>query len=609
MDANGLVILHDAERGHWLKFEQPVHQVAAWTHDQVETQLTRVAQAVEAERLHAAGYLSYEAAPAFDAALRVRPAHGRLPLLWFGLYRRPKIVAPPEEGDDDSSSYVLGRWRASTAWPSYRRAIERIKACIAAGDTYQVNYTIRLKGAFRGEPWSLFADMVRKQQSNYAAFISLNDLAICSASPELFFALDGNTLSTRPMKGTARRGLTLASDRAQAESLQRSVKDRAENVMIVDMIRNDLGRVSRIGSVRVPQLFTVERYPTVWQMTSTVESATDASLTEIMAALFPCASITGAPKVSTMEIIANLENEPRGVYTGAIGFIAPERRAQFNVAIRTAVIDRHRDEATYGVGGGIVWDSTAESEYQECRTKTLVLTDRRPAFRLLETILWQPEQGYRFLGRHLQRLADSASYFGYSFEEAVAKRQLTALAQDLPRKPHVVRMLLAAEGQIELQARTLARLDLAWTPDAADASGILMRVVLANRPVDSQNVFLYHKTTHRTVYEEARHARAEADEVILYNQQDEITEATTANVVIRVAGELVTPAQESGLLSGTFRAALLDSGFIREQKIFLQDLRDAEAIYLINSVRGWRRAELVRQSDSICIAEQSRAGR
>ena len=568
------VILQDREGSRWLRFSGPGRVLLTYDLADVPRMLADIEIAVQEQGLYAAGFISYEAAPAFDSALTVRPPAG-LPLLWFGLYERAEPLATLT----GQASYTVGEWLASVPRSDYDVAIDRVKRYIAAGETYQVNYTYRLCAPFQGQPWGLFLDLIQSQEASFAAYLDLGSHAICSASPELFFELDGSLIRSRPMKGTVERGLTLAEDCAKADWLYHSEKNRAENVMIVDMIRNDMGRVGAIGSVDVPRLFDVERYPTLWQMTSTVTAKTEAGLGDIMAALFPCASITGAPKVSTMGIIAELETSPRGVYTGCIGYLAPGRQAQFNVAIRTVVVDKAAGFAEFGVGGGIVWDSGTESEFAESLTKAQILFDRRPAFQLLESLLWTPAEGYFLLDRHLERLADSASYFGYDFDKATLRLMLAEYALELPVVAQKVRLLLDRSGDVSLQSAP-----------AGDIRPVT--VSLAKDAVSSDNVFLYHKTTNRSVYEQAKLSRPEVDDVLLWNEREELTEATTANIVVQLDGELLTPPASGGLLAGVFRDQLLAERVIREQVIPLNDLDRCQAIYLINSVRKWREATL-----------------
>ena len=342
-------------------------------------------------------------------------------------------------------------WQADIERESYNTAIEKIKDYIAQGKTYQVNYTMRLNSEFNGGEWDFFLHLAQTQ-NKYAAYIDTGRYVICSASPELFFKLDGNKIYSRPMKGTAKRGRTTLEDKEQAEWLHNSIKNRAENVMIVDMIRNDLGRIAEIGSVQVPELFTIEKYPTLFQMTSTVQAKTNASLDEIFSALFPCASITGAPKVSTMNIIAELETTPRKIYTGSIGYISPNRKAQFNVAIRTALIDRENKTAEYGIGGGIVWDSTSADEYSEALLKARVLTERPQEFSLIETLLWTPEDGYFLREKHTARMQDSAEYFGFPFSREEFEHQLDQLAKHF-NSPQRVRILLNKHGEFKAESK------------------------------------------------------------------------------------------------------------------------------------------------------------
>ena len=386
------VVLQDGQRRRWLCFGEPIRVLKAKSTDQVLAALHEAEQAVEAEGLYAAGFVAYEAAPGFDPALRAQRVREQLdiPLLWLGLFHEPEVWS---DLPDAALAHTPGPWEPAIDRATYRQAVAAIKEQIAAGYTYQINYTFPLVADFKGEPWPLFIQLAAAQRGRYAAYVDTGRHVVCSASPELFFQRADGVLTSRPMKGTAPRGRTLTEDEAQRAWLFASEKNRAENVMIVDMIRNDMGRVAEVGSVRVPELFEVERYPTVLQMTSTVTSRTNASFADIFKALFPCASITGAPKVSAMGIIADLEPAGRGVYTGAIGYLAPGGRAQFNVAIRTVVVDRQTGRATYGVGSGVVWDSDADEEYDECLLKARVLAAKRPDFELLETMLWLPDDG------------------------------------------------------------------------------------------------------------------------------------------------------------------------------------------------------------------------
>jgi para-aminobenzoate synthetase/4-amino-4-deoxychorismate lyase len=572
----GDLVLH-TESG-WIEFSDPVRTVSTHVPGEVAACLREVDWAVSQAGLYAAGFMCYEAAAAYELAVH-EPEPEALPLLWFGLYERAERLRPLSE---PSGAYELGAWQASLDEATYHKAIEQIKQHIARGDTYQVNFTMRMRASFSGDPWGLFCDLSRAQQAGHAAFLDTGRYVICSASPELFFHLDGDLLRARPMKGTGVRGRTLAEDEEHMAKLQRSAKDRAENVMIVDMIRNDFGRIAGIGSVNVPELFTVERYPTLLQMTSTVTARSQAALPAIMEAVFPCASITGAPKVRTMEIIKALEPDARGIYTGAIGYWGPDRQASFNVAIRTVVVDRLQGTAQYGVGSGIVWDSDAAAEYAECRLKSQILTTRFPVFELLESLLWTPEEGFFLLEMHLARLAESAQYFDFHFEEAVVRRRLMETAVGLTEASKV-RLLLVRSGEMAIEAQPLG----------VPAEASQAPVCLASAPVDSGDVWLYHKTSRRQVYEQALAACPDGYEALLWNERGEITEATSANVVVELDGELVTPPVSAGLLAGTYRRFLLEQGLIREKRVTRSDLERCTRLALINSVRKWREAVLV----------------
>ncbi len=588
------VLLHDPVRERWLRFSQPLEIAAAFAIDEVVDVVERVERAVAGpDGLWAAGYIAYEAAPAFDAAMQTNPPAEDTPLVWFGLYNAPHVAPAPPLG---AGACDLGLWRPLVSSDAYRRAIGDIKKYIRAGDTYQVNFTFPLEADFTGDPERLLLQLLRSQPGGYAALVETVDHAIVSVSPELFFRLDGDTLTCRPMKGTRRRGVTRAHTQTLADELRASEKDCAENVMIVDMIRNDMGRVAEPGSVNVPRLFEVEQYPTVLQMTSTVTGKTSAAWSAVLAALFPCASITGAPKVRTMDLIAELESGPRGVYTGGIGFLAPHRNSQFSVAIRTVQLSRAAtgahaaDAATpwiarYDVGGGIVWDSDASAEYEECRTKAAVLLTQPADFSLLETMRFEPNSGVVFLDEHLDRLTESAAYFGSSIDEDAIRRQLVAFSSFETTR---LRLLVDKSGSTELQATPMA-------PQSGDA----VQLAIALEPVNPHDPFLYHKTTLRTAYEQAAEPFQEArdvDDVVLHTPDGFVTETCKANIAIRnPSGHLVTPPTESGLLAGVLRSHLLRRGDIVEGAVTLFELLQADEIYVFSALRGLRRGVVTRR--------------
>jgi para-aminobenzoate synthetase/4-amino-4-deoxychorismate lyase len=512
---------------------------------------------------HVAVMLSYEAAPAFDPAF-VTHEPSDFPLAWARVFddepEAPTTTTPPVSPN---------RWSPRVSRDEYDRAVARIQDLIGAGHTYQVNYSFPLTATFSGDAFAWYRDLCVAQGAQYSAYLDLGRYKVLCLSPELFFERRGDRVITRPMKGTMRRGRWPGEDRQLAEWLRESAKDRAENVMIVDLLRNDLGKVAVPGSVRVSSLFDIERFETVWQMTSTVEATLkkDTTLAELMTALFPCGSITGAPKIRTMQIIRELERFPRGAYTGAIGFLRPGGDCVFNVAIRTVVVDTDTNVATFGVGGGVTIDSTAPREYEECLVKSRFLHESPVEFQLFESILVENGE-YFLLGRHLERLRNSAAYFGFAFPEHEIRSRLEHNAAGTFK----VRLTLWKDGHFETDASPLE-------------TGVnqIKHVTLAAKPVDSSNRFLFHKTTRRDGY---------SDDVIFWNERGEVTESGIANVVVRIDDQLCTPPIESGLLAGTFRDQLLAEGKIKERVITVEELQHANEIYLINSVRKWIRVHL-----------------
>jgi para-aminobenzoate synthetase / 4-amino-4-deoxychorismate lyase len=572
------IILYHHTASRWLRFKNPFCIVEVCETADVLPALRYIEEQVRDGGRYAAGFISYEAAGAFDPALCVK-ASEVFPLLRFGLYPEPEEISLP---DLSFRKYSLGDWTISISKSEYFSAISKIKKHIYSGDTYQVNYTLQLRMPFTGDPWYLFLAMVRAQGPGYAVWMDTGRFAICSASPELFFSLEGEKLICKPMKGTVKRGCIRSEDEEYAMWLHSSEKNRAENLMIVDMIRNDLGRIADAGSVKVIKLFEVERHPTLWQMTSTIQANSRKSFTDIMASLFPCASITGAPKIRTTRIITELEKTPRNIYTGCIGFFTPESIAQFNVAIRTAVVDRSKGIAEYGTGGGIVWDSSSGEEYTEALLKARVLTEQRPNFSLLETLLWDPEGGYFLMEYHMKRLADSASYFDYPVNIRDVEKALNSKTSEFLGRPQRLRLLVDGNGLIDIQVSGLSETE----------SSKVLKVKLAMKPVNSKDVFLYHKTTYRNIYDEARMDCPDCDDLILWNEREELTEACIYNIVVDMEGQFFTPPVSSGLLAGVFRAWLLDQGIIRERIIKVSDLEKYSKIFLINSVRKWQNAEI-----------------
>ncbi len=541
--------------------------------------------------------ISYEAAGAFDSSMRTRRPDST-PLLWMaGFARRTQLDDGELSTADDARPVLFGPWTAEMDEQAYERAFTAVRDQLAAGNAYQVNLTQRYRSRLLEAPTqaalrALFARLVHRHAPPYAALIDTGEIAVLSLSPETFFEHRNGTVRSRPMKGTAPRGITERSDAEAAQRLVESEKERAENLMIVDMIRNDMGRIAQVGTVRVPRLFTVERYPTVLQMTSEVTARTDAGVEEVIAALFPCASITGAPKVSAMSIIADVERSPRGVYTGTIGSMLPAGGSHWSVAIRTLVLHRSEARAEYGSGGGIVWDSRLESELAELRLKARALEDTAPPFGLLETMLLRADGAVYLLDRHLARMRRSAHTFGFAFDEEAVRKQVARAPLDKDRAgitgdgPWIMRLVLAQMGTITLEVSALADRPL---PDP-------LPVRLAHGRVDSHDLLLRHKTTDRRVYQDAAGERQDADqarEVFLLNERGELTEGTITNIVLELDGKRYTPPDAAGLLPGCYREELLARGEITERTLTPCDLYRADAVWAINSVRGMLRCTVV----------------
>ncbi len=564
----------------WRVYRAPQEVVEASDRAALLPALERIEQHLHSGG-EAAGFLPYEAGYALEPRLHPLLAKSRGPLAWFGLYAGARVADRLPFPDDDAGELAQGA-RMEIERDRYCAKIEAIRELIAQGEVYQINFTDRVRFRPACGAWKLFAALLGRHPVPYAAFLNTGSEQIVSLSPELFFRRDGGRITVKPMKGTAPRGRTLEEDRQRGRELETSEKNRAENVMIVDLMRNDLGRICRSGSVKTTRLFEVERFGSVWQMTSTIEGALleGCGVPAIVRALFPSGSVTGAPKIRAMEHIAALEESERGVYTGAIGYFAP-RAAQFNVAIRTATLDA--DQGVIGVGGGITYDSSGPAEWEECQWKAAFLTRSTPDFRILETLSWEP--GYTLLDAHLARLRDSAEYFGFPFDGPQARAALEELAKELGTEPRRVRMTLARDGALRIEHSELRR----------ERFG---RVRISARRVSSADPFLYHKTTHRHVFDQEWAAAREArcDDALFFNERGELTEGAIHNVFLVKDGLWRTPPVECGLLPGTLRAQILrERPDTREEVLILNDLLGADKIYLCNSVRGLYPVELVRE--------------
>lgn len=558
-------------------FQRPLLHLKASHCDDVVPVLRRAEAEARAGRW-VVGYVAYEAAPAFDSALVTRPSLGNPPLAEFAVY----AAAEPDALLPESGGFQCGRWRLDASAGRVAATVEALRQSIAEGRFYQVNFTGRLESPFAGDALALFRALRDSQPEGYCAFFDAPGRQILSVSPELFFDWEpGIALTTRPMKGTAARGESALADAAAREALRHSEKDRAENLMIVDLLRNDLSRLSEIGTVTVPRLFDIEPLPTAWQMTSTVQCRPRAEVTlpDVFRALFPCGSVTGAPKVAAMAAIADLETTPRGVYCGAVGLLRPGGHATFNVAIRTVEIPAGSMGARCGVGSGITYDSTPSAEYAEWLVKRRFLLRASADFELLETLRLEAGEVWLVDG-HLARMGGSACHLGFPWDEAACRAALAAVALAHPRQTWRVRLLQDRQGRYRTEAFPLET-----------TSGPL-KVALAQSPVDETDEWLGHKTTERGLY--AAHAPAPGIfDTLLWNRRGEITEFTRGNVVIELAGRRLTPPLSCGLLPGVLRQHLLARGEIAESVITREILHQARTIWLINSLRGEIPVQLV----------------
>lgn len=547
-------------------FTEPIKELKTRDIDQVEA-LLREVEAYQEAGFYAVGYVSYEAAPAFEKKLAVHPAPlmGEY-LLYFTIHEEVETLPFPE---DYETVFLPANWQEEVEAPAYQEAIKTIHHHIRQGDTYQVNYTVQLSQELEADPLAIYNRLVVEQKAHYNAFIQHDDVAILSISPELFFEQDDRLLTTRPMKGTTRRGLTNQADLKEAAWLEADPKNRAENMMIVDLLRNDMNRISEIGSEQVTRLCQVEQYSTVWQMTSTIESRLrpEVDLVQTFQALFPCGSITGAPKISTMKIIQNTEIAPRGVYCGTIGILLPTGKRIFNVAIRT--LQMQGTKAIYGVGGGITWDSKWEGEYQETKQKSAVLYRQEPRFELLTT--GRIHQGeLTFLEQHLTRLREASRYFAYPFNEP---KLLNDLQEELthldPSLDYRCRIALQKNGSFQLTITELTDLPASY-----------LQAQLTEQKLDLATPFTYFKTSQRN------HLATKHHEQIFYLPDGSLLETTIGNLILEIDGKRYTPPAHLPILDGIYRRHLLETGQVEEKLLTLKDLELADQVYACNALRG-----------------------
>jgi len=584
----------DERYGDSLLFSDPVETLKLCDGVDIAAWFSRLESWLE-QGYALAGWLGYEAGYLFDPVLSdcAWPGDGRSVLGWFGVYRSPerfeREALEAEEAEALTRGCKISGFGFEFDEPEYCRRISRLRDEIAAGNVYQANFTGRCRFGFEGAPEALYVAMKRRQPSPWSAFLNTGDRLVLSFSPELFFVRENRLIETMPMKGTAPRRERHEDDLAEKAGLSKCEKNRAENLMIVDLLRNDLGRICTTGSVQASGLFETQTYPTLHQMVSTVrgELREKTPVRELFRALFPSGSVTGAPKIRAMKLIRELEKSPRGVYTGAVGFMLPEGRMAFNVAIRT--IELSGKNGLYGTGSGIVWDSDPHQEYLECMLKTRILsgvvTDSVPG--IFETMQWNGGE-YLLLDDHLERLESSASVLGFVFDRSVILEALDSTHDEFRKSGgrNRIRLTLYRDGRVSVDSE----------PFVPDLSGNSVRVCVAAERVDSGDPLLRLKTTVRERNERAFRDALDRGfaEALFLNERGEITEGCISNVLLRIDGCWYTPPEDSGLLNGVYRRYLLRTRpWIREHVIMLDDLHRAEMVMICNSLRGLRRAEVV----------------
>lgn len=563
-------------------FKNPVQMVLAEKSGEIEAAFKKIRQYL-ADGYYVAGWVSYETGLFLEEKLTPR---GRdiyaVPFLSFGVYENRTVLNSGDSEDhwaEAKGDYAIENLKLNISQDDYERAVARIHGFLVAGDIYQANFTLKSRFDFTGSAASYFAAMRKVQSVEYGAFITSDKLSVLSLSPELFFKKAGDKITVRPMKGTCARGRTATEDQRNADFMRNDEKNRAENLMIVDLLRNDLTRISAPASVKLKSLYDVEKYRTLFQMTSTIEAKVsgDADIVSMIKALFPCGSVTGAPKIRAMEIISELEEEPRGIYTGAIGFMAPDGDCCFSVPIRTMTIDE-AGRGEMGIGSAIVADSDAGQEYEECLLKAQFATGTFREFDLIESLRWSTSEGYYLLDLHMERLKSSAGYFDFFCDEQAILNDLHCHAEYLDSdKPWKIRLLLSRTGKISITSGAIEN----HKDQKVDM------ITLSPKTVDSHNPMIFHKTTDRGFYDRELN-KHDCYDVIFVNEKGELTEGTYNNLFLKQGDTLYTPALKSGVLNGTLRQFLMrdPATCLKEKCLTPSDLRHAERIYMGNSVRG-----------------------
>ncbi len=556
-----------------LVFSKPKRVITTSEFEGIAHCLREIEEANQAG-FYVAGYFSYEIVYALQHMPYPQFTH-KMPLLWFGVFDGVRNETIPQK-----APFQIGEWQMQASKVDYEKKFNKIMDAIHIGETKQINYTVPFQAKFTGDTYTYYEQLKNAQSAHFSAYLSLGNFDILSASPELFFQMDDGNLTVRPMKGTIHRGKTYEEDVQLRNWLISSKKNKLENQLIIEHMREEMADIVHKESMHMIDPYRVEKYPTVYQMTSglTGKVLPDLSVMDVLQSLFPCGSIAGVPKKASLDIIRSLEDRPREVYCGAIGYMTPDMEAVFNVPIRTVWVDHQTETAHYGAGGAITKNSSCDEEYQEVLTKTNVLTWKETVFDLLETLgLYDGE--YIVLEEHLERLKKSATYFDIPIEMGRVQKKLNAIRQEHPTGNWRVRLTVNNHGE-----------KLACFPLPATGAQVIR---LAKQAIDKENLYLYHKTTHREFYETYKQNACDVFDVLLWNEAGEITECTIGNIVVKLNGEFYTPPVSCGLLPGTFRAHLLRVGMIKERVILKDVLEQCTGIWLINSVRKWVEVSII----------------
>lgn len=592
MTKNPFIYFKNDIAGDAVLFTDPIELIEAYTKDEFFSGLKRLETARQNGKW-TAGFISYEAGYLFEEKLSERFVKKRTksntPLLLFGVFDAPSNATHPimVENETNEQEPYFSNFKADWDFETYEKKFDILHDHIAKGNCYQGNLTFPIQAKFKGNPFDAFKSLAKRQPVKYSAFVYLNETNILSRSPELFFKSNNEGwIEAHPMKGTAPRSKTEKADIKAIKALKSDPKSQAENIMIVDLMRNDISRITQVGTLNVPEMFEVETYPTVHQMISRIKAKLNpkVTLTDIFAALFPCGSITGAPKLSAMEILDSLEDAPRNAYCGSIGYIGPGNQMLFNVAIRTITL-HEKNKATLNVGGGIVWDSNAKGEYEEALLKAQYVAKGQfitPAnFSLIETFKLS-KNGFKRLPMHMARLKNSAKELGFKLDVTKILNELHKLT--IKQTDQRVRLELHPSGKFNIQVSPHADTDK------------IFHIAIAKTTLTSGNFILQHKTTKRDAYIKAREEFPLNDihEVLLQNQRNELCEGTFTNLFIRKNKNdaLLTPPLKCGLLAGILREELLKNGKAIEAIITKQDLLECEEIYVGNALRGLIKAKL-----------------